>query len=98
MRTLTNSLALLLVLTLTNACSERKEVATTESPATTQKAALSPEELGTLGAQIHNSPDRANELLSEHGLDEVSFEKAIRDVTENAEASKRYAEAYRKNV
>jgi hypothetical protein len=54
--------------------------------------------LGALGAQIHNTPERANELLAEHGLDETSFEKAIRAVTENADASKRYAEAYRKNV
>lgn len=98
MKSLTNSLALLLALMLAGACSERKEVTSAEPPATTQKAALSAEELGTLGAQIHNSPDRANELLAEHGLDEASFEKAIRDVTENADASKRYAEAYRKNV
>lgn len=30
------------------------------------------------------------------GLDQQSFEKAIREVTESAEASKRYADAYRK--
>jgi hypothetical protein len=98
MKKLTTSLALLATLTLASACNEKKEVAATQPQATTQNATLSPEELGALGAQIHNTPDRANELLAEHGLDEASFEKAIRDVTENAEASKRYAEAYRKNV
>jgi hypothetical protein len=59
-------------------------------------AALTPEQLGELGAQIRKEPSRAEELLAARGLDEKSFEKAIRDVTENPDASKRYADAYRK--
>lgn len=62
----------------------------------TAAAELTPEQLGELGAQIKKSPDRAHELLSQHGLDEKSFEAQIRKVTENPDASKRYAEAYRK--
>jgi hypothetical protein len=65
---------------------------TTTAPATP----LTPEQLGELGAQIRKEPARAQELLASHGLNAQSFEKAIRDVTENPDASKRYAEAYRK--
>ncbi len=57
---------------------------------------LTPEQLGELGAQIQKEPARVNELLAQHNLTRESFEKAIRDVTENADASKRYAAAYRK--
>jgi hypothetical protein len=57
---------------------------------------MTPEQLGELGAQIRKSPDRANELLGDHGLDEKSFEAKIRKVTEDPEASKRYTAAYKK--
>lgn len=59
-------------------------------------AALTPEQLGELGAQMRKEPSRAQELLASRGLTEQSFEKAIREVTENPDASKRYAAAYRK--
>lgn len=97
MRNKTMILTLLFTLTLASACSERKETASQQSEVT-RSATLSPEELGTLGAQIHNTPDRAHELLAAHGLDEASFEKAIRAVTEDADASRRYAAAYKKSV
>lgn len=74
--------------------------ATVESSKTeaTAKASaqLTPEQLGELGAKIRKNPDRASELLREHGLNEQSFEAEIRKVTENAESSKRYTEAYKK--
>ncbi len=57
---------------------------------------LTPEELGTLGAQIRKTPDRAEALLRERGLTEKTFEAEIRKVTEDPEASKRYAAAYKK--
>lgn len=88
-----------LALFLFIACGDREtatSTATTSSPAAATAATLTPEELGELGAKIQKEPARANELLSERGLTEESFEKAIRDVTENAEASKRYAAAYKK--
>ncbi len=56
---------------------------------------LTPEQLGELGAQIAKDPENGKKLLEERGLDEASFEKAVREVTEDAEASKKYAEAYR---
>lgn len=71
--------------------SEPKAVATAET-----KQALTPEELGALGAKIEKSPDQASALLSEHGLNEKTFEQQIRKITEDPEASKRYASAYEK--
>lgn len=71
-----------------------------ETPAAASSKAsaheMTPEQLGELGAQIEKSKDRAPQILSEHGLDEKSFEAQIRKVTENPEASKRYAAAYQK--
>jgi hypothetical protein len=94
------TLALVLTLALAAACSNEQKTATTETPAATPQTAgavnLTPEQLGEIGAQIRKEPARANEILTARGLDQQSFEKAIRDVTENPDASKRYAEAYRK--
>lgn len=92
--------ALVLVLALAGACSnEQKQTTSNEAaqqPAASSPAKLSPEELGELGAEIRKDPERADEILARKGLDQQKFEKAIRDVTENPDASKRYAEAYRK--
>ena len=94
-------LALLLsALLFAGACSDesRTSVATTE-PATTQAAQsanLTPEELGELGAKIEKQPGDAEKILSEKGLNEESFEQAIRKVAEDPEASKRYAVSYKR--
>jgi hypothetical protein len=74
--------------------------ATTSGTATTEPAVasanLTPEQLGELGAKIKKQPSDAQRLLSEQGLTEQSFETAIRKVSEDPEASKRYAEAYKR--
>ena len=62
---------------------------------TASAANLSPEDLGTLGAQIKKDPSRAHELLSARGLDDQSFEKAIRKVSQDPVASRRYAAAFK---
>lgn len=91
---------LVLTLALAAACSNEQKTADVVMPAPAAAAAkaadLTPEQLGELGAQIRKEPSKADEILSQRGLDKASFEKAIRDVTENPEGSKRYAEAYRK--
>jgi hypothetical protein len=69
--------------------SQTQQVATNATP-------LTPEELGELGAKIRKTPDRANEILRERGLNEKSFETEIRKVTEDPDASKRYAAAYKR--
>lgn len=99
----TTTFALMLALALAGACgNDRSDTQTPASQpvASAQPAAgsatLTPEQLGELGAQIRKEPARAGELLSQRGLTEQSFEQQIRQVTENPDASKRYAEAYRK--
>jgi UDP-N-acetylglucosamine:LPS N-acetylglucosamine transferase len=57
---------------------------------------LTPEQLGELGAKIKKSPNDAQKLLSEQGLTQESFEKQIRQVAQDPDASKRYAAAYKK--
>lgn len=69
--------------------------ASADTAVSTQAATLSPEQLGELGAEIRREPARADEILARHQLTRESFEAAIRDVTEDAEASRRYAAAYR---
>jgi ABC-type transport system substrate-binding protein len=92
---------LALALTLAGACQQKSESASTASvpssaPAPSAQPSLSPEQLGELGAQIQKNPDHAAELLTQHGFTPETFEKAIRDTTENPEASRRYAAAYKR--
>ena len=85
------------VLLIAGACSDRAadtETAVTEPSATAAAKDLTPEELGELGANIEKDPDNAKNLLSAKGLDEQSFEAAIRRVSEDPDASKRYTDAY----
>lgn len=103
MKRTTTFLALSLTLLIAVACRQEQASVTatseTVSDTVTNAAAatqLTPEELGELGAAIKKEPARADELLAQKRLTRQTFEKAIRDVTENPEASKRYAEAYRK--
>lgn len=70
--------------------------ANTNSGTTVAQSSLSPEELGELGAKIKKHPKDADQLLSQHGLTEQSFEQAVRKVAESPEQSKRYAAAYKK--
>ena len=94
------ALTIVVLLALAGGCKQSEYKSTSNEPAkveqTTQAQELTPEQLGELGAKIRKTPDRAKELLTQHGLDEKSFEAQIRKVTENPDASKRYAEAYKK--
>ena len=92
--------ALALTLLLVAGCRDRG----TATPATSngspaavaETGALTPEELGVLGAQIEKSPADAKRLLAARGLSEESFEAAIRKVSEDPAAAKRYAAAFRR--
>lgn len=92
------TLALTAMLSLAACQQKQTATAATHDPAPQAAAAqtLTPEQLGELGGLISNTPDRANELLAQHNMTRESFEKAIREVTENVDASKRYAAAYKK--
>ena len=98
----TTSMALALcALLVTGACSNDEPRATadtnkTPAVAAQQQADLTPEQLGELGAQIRKNPADAKRLLSERGLDEQKFEQAVRKVSEDPAAAKRYSESYKK--
>ncbi len=66
------------------------------NPSVSQTTNLSPEDLGKLGAEIKKHPKDAQKLLSDKGLTEEQFEKAVRKVAESPADSKRYASAYKK--
>src|SRR5713226_2370108 len=90
-----------LALVLAFGCKNQSTTAAT--PASNNNAAtsvsqnnLTPEQLGELGAKIKKNPNDAQKLLSEQGLTEESFEKQIRQVAQDPDASKRYAAAYKK--
>ena len=89
---------ILFTLVLALACGghEQKTASTAASTPAVTANELTPEQLGELGAQMQKNPDRAKELLTHHGLTEAQFEKAIRNVTNSADASKRYTTAYRR--
>lgn len=101
MRT-TLAITLVTLLALAGGCGQDKknEAASAGEPqaqvATKSAATLTPEELGELGAKIRKTPERSNELLQERGLTEKTFEAEIRKVTEDPEASKKYAAAYKR--
>ena len=89
-------IALLLTLTVAGACSKTETQSTTVADKPAQSITLTPEQLGELGAAMSHTPERANDLLEQHGLTRESYEKAIRDLTEDPAASRRYAVAYKK--
>jgi len=68
-------------------------------PASTAAAttATTPEELGALGAEIKKHPNDAHKLIAEHGLTEESFAAAVRKVSEDPAAAKRYATAFKQS-
>jgi hypothetical protein len=94
------ALAATALLFMLAACGKKDAVSsqTGSAPATTSAAAanLTPEQLGELGAKIQKDPSHAEDLLSQQGLTQESFEKAIRDVTEDPAAARRYAGAFRR--
>lgn len=90
----------LCALLLTAACSNEDRASTPtydETPTVaSQSSELTPEQLGELGAQIRKTPNDAQRLLAARGLNAESFEKAVRKVSEDPAASKRYADSYKK--
>ncbi len=94
-------IAVLISAALLAGCRNEGTAVTADEPAVETKAAeevnLTPEQLGEVGAQIAKNPENAKSILEARGLNEASFEKAVREVTEDPEASKKYAEAYRQD-
>jgi hypothetical protein len=86
------------------ACSDHKAIdskdavadAGVNAPAVSTNQELTPEQLGEIGAKIAKDSAQASQILSQHGLDAKTFEAKIRKITEDPEASRRYAAAYEK--
>jgi hypothetical protein len=92
---------LVLAVALVSGCKQQQNASGIPATSNDQTSAtastnMTPEQLGELGAQIKKHPRDANKLLSDHGLTEASFEKAIRQVTQDPDASKRYTAAFKK--
>lgn len=68
------------------------------APAVQQTSSVTPEQLGEIGAQIKRHPKEAKSILADHGMTEASFERAIRQVSSDPAASKRYAAAYKRAI
>ena len=93
-------LALTLLMTIA-ACKNNTTTSATTSataPVTASAPSLTPEQLGELGASIHKHPSEGTKILADRGLTQEQFERAIRQVSSDPEASKRYAAAYKRNV
>ena len=82
--------------TASNTTSQPYAKSSSNPAATAEASALSPEDLGTLGAAIKKQPNNADKLLADKGLNEQSFAAAIRKVSENPDSAKRYTAAYKK--
>ena len=93
--------ALSLVLTFgcnqksSSSASAPQQGVTTEQAQTTN---LTPEQLGEIGAKIKKHPSDVDKILADNGLTQASFEKEIRKVSSDPAASRRYRDAYKKNV
>ena len=99
---LTSSVIVMLVLAAgcrnnssSTAASSGSATTTASAQSSAPATSLSPEQLGTLGAQIKKQPDDADKILADHGLNEQQFAAAIRKVSENPADAKRYAAAYK---
>ena len=98
------SMILIALLALTLACNKQNGTASNDyntSPAGSGIAsapALTPEQLGELGAKIKAHPKDAQRILSDAGLTESAFASQIRKVSSDPAASKRYTAAYKKTA
>lgn len=105
MKTYLTMTAMAALLLLSVACKNQQQTASTTAPPSNQAVSASatpsgtpattPEQLGTLGAQIKKQPNDAHKLLADHGMTEESFAASIRKVSEDPAAAKRYAAAFK---
>ena len=89
-----------LTLVLAFGCKQKSSGSSYSEPSQQTSVAqnLTPEQLGEIGAEIKKHPSDSEKILRDHGLDQASFEKAIRNVASDPAASRRYRDAYKKAV
>ena len=86
----------LLAVVFAAGCHKQAEQQQVTTPTTAVSSQPTPEQLGEIGAAIQKEPAKADSILASHGLDQKSFEAAVRKVSEDPAASKRYAAAFKK--
>lgn len=92
MRSLASGVMLTLVLSV--GCSPNEPI----DPTPTVEHAMTAQELGRLGAEIRNSPDRADALLSEHGMTAEQLETEVRRVAADPEESRAYRQSFEATI
>jgi hypothetical protein len=97
MKTITRTLLAALLLSLGifgAACQD--EVATSDSTTAESVDAgeLSPDELGRIGARLHEAPDDAEAILADEGITWEDYQAAVREVSADVESAQRYSEAF----
>lgn len=100
MKKLTIAIAALSLI-LTFGCNQKSSTtASSQQGVNTEQAQtnLTPEQLGEIGAKIKKHPSDIDKILTDNGLTQASFEKEIRKVSSDPAASRRYRDAYKKNV
>jgi hypothetical protein len=101
MKTKLSMMALAALLFVAIGCKGNRSATASTTPAanvpasTSVSSAATPEQLGALGAEIKKHPNDAHKLIKDHGLSEESFAAAVRKVSEDPAAAKRYAAAYK---
>lgn len=90
----------LIVIALLVAASCKQQASAPQSSAAqtpSQQQQLTPEQLGEIGAEIHRHPADAQKILAGRNITPEAFEKAVRDVAQSPDSSRRYRDAYRKS-
>ncbi len=93
MKTITRTLlaALLLSLGIFGAACQDEVATTSES---VDAGELSPDELGRIGARLHEAPDDAEAILADEGITWEDYQEAVRQVSADVESAQRYSEAF----
>lgn len=68
--------------------------ASTPEPAPVVTAVITTEDLARIGASIYLSPERKDAILAEADLSEEAFTALVEELSQDAEAAFRYAQAF----
>lgn len=58
---------------------------------------MSPERLGTIGAQVYENPERSEQILKEAKLTRKEFRNSLEEISSDPVLSERYYSSFRKS-
>jgi hypothetical protein len=58
----------------------------------------SPQELGRIGAALHEQPDEAEQILDKHNLTRKEFRESVNQISEDPDRARQYREAFEKAI